>query len=81
MMREFGKRAAMNATIQGSAADIIKIAMIKVAEQIKKNNLKSVIALQIHDELVVDCAKGESEIVKKILKEEMESVPNSCLAI
>lgn len=72
--RQFGSRVARNMPLQGSASDIIKIAMIKVAEKIKKNNLKSVIALQIHDELVVDCPKNEIEQVKEILKTTMENV-------
>jgi DNA polymerase-1 len=74
MTRQMGERLAMNSPIQGSAADIIKIAMIKVYKKIKELNLKSKLVLQIHDELVVDCYPGESEIVKRILKEEMQSV-------
>ncbi len=74
VIRSFAERVAKNMPLQGSASDIIKVAMIKVFNKLKENNLKSKLILQIHDELVVDCFPGESEIVKKILKEEMESV-------
>lgn len=74
VVRSFAERVAKNMPLQGSASDIIKIAMIKVYNKIKNNNLKSKLVLQIHDELVVDCFPGESEIIKQILKEEMESV-------
>jgi len=73
-MRAFAERVAKNMPLQGSASDIIKIAMIKVFNRMQDENLKSKLVLQIHDELVVDCYPGESEIVRKILKEEMESV-------
>ena len=75
-IRMFGERVAKNMPLQGSASDIIKIAMIKVASRIKNEKLKSKLVLQIHDELIVDCFPGESEKVKNILKEEMESVVN-----
>ena len=71
--RQFGERAAMNMPLQGTASDIIKIAMVSVHNEFKKQNLKSKLILQIHDELVVDCAAGEEEIVQKILKEKMEN--------
>ncbi len=74
VIRSFAERVAKNMPLQGSASDIIKIAMIKVWNRIKNEKLNSKLILQIHDELVVDCYPGESEIVKKILKEEMESV-------
>ncbi|MBQ9795622.1 MAG: DNA polymerase I [Clostridia bacterium] len=74
VVRSFAERVAKNMPLQGSASDIIKIAMIKVYNRIKNENLKSKLVLQIHDELVVDCYPGESEAVRKILKEEMESV-------
>ncbi len=74
VMRSFAERVAKNMPLQGSASDIIKMAMIKVYNRIKKENLKSKLILQIHDELVVDCVKGESESIKRILKQEMESV-------
>lgn len=72
-LREFAKRTAMNAPIQGSAADIIKIAMINVAKEMKKHNLKSKIVAQVHDELIIDATKDEIEIVKKLLKDTMEN--------
>lgn len=71
--RQFGERAAMNMPLQGTASDIIKIAMINVINALKNNNLKSKLILQIHDELIVDCAGGEEEIVKDILKQQMEN--------
>ncbi len=74
VMRSFAERVAKNMPLQGSASDIIKIAMIKVFNRIKNENLRSKLVLQIHDELVVDCYPGESEKIKQILKEEMESV-------
>ena len=73
MTRLFGERAAMNMPVQGTASDIIKIAMVRVFESMKKHNLKSKLILQIHDELIVDTCPEEEEIVKKILKEEMEN--------
>ena len=72
-LRSFGERVAMNAPIQGYAADIIKIAMVKVYKRLKKENLKSKLILQVHDELIIDALKTEEEQVRKILREEMES--------
>ena len=72
--RMFGERAAKNMPLQGSASDIIKLAMLKVDAAMKAQNLKSKLILQIHDELVVDAAPDEVEIVKNILKTAMESV-------
>jgi DNA polymerase-1 len=63
----------MNMPIQGSAADIIKIAMVKVFNRLKKENLASRIILQVHDELLLEVKKDEKEIVEKLLKEEMEN--------
>ena len=71
-LRAFGERAAMNMPLQGSAADIMKIAMLKVDEAIRRAGLKSKIVLQIHDELIVDCYEDEAEQVKEILVHEME---------
>lgn len=71
-IRSFGERIALNTPIQGSAADIIKVAMVKVYNRLKKENLKSEIVLQIHDELIINADIEEIETVKKILKEEME---------
>lgn len=72
-LRSFGERAAMNMPLQGTAADVIKIAMIKVANRIKKEGLRSRLILQVHDELIVDTAEDEVEEVKNILVEEMQS--------
>lgn len=71
VQRSFGERVAMNAPIQGTAADIIKIAMIRVANRLKAENLKSRIVLQVHDELLVETLETEKELVKQILLEEM----------
>ena len=73
MLRGFGERTAMNSPIQGTAADIIKIAMNRVSEELKKNNLKTIMIAQVHDELVFDVPKEELEIVKKLVKDTMES--------
>ncbi len=72
MQRAFGERVAMNSPIQGTAADIIKIAMVHVADRLKRENLKSRLILQIHDELLIEAEPEEVEIVKRILPEEME---------
>lgn len=73
MLRNAGKRAAMNAPIQGSAADIIKIAMVNVYKKLEESNLKSKLILQVHDELIVEATDDELEIVEKIVREEMEN--------
>ena len=70
--RQYGARIAMNMPLQGSAAEIIKIAMLKVYDEFKRRKLKSKLILQIHDELIVDCPENEVEEVKKLLKESME---------
>lgn len=71
MTRSFGERAAMNAPVQGTAADIIKIAMVRVNRRLKEEHLQSKLVLQIHDELIIETKKEELEIVRKILVEEM----------
>ena len=71
-VRSFGERAAMNMPLQGTSADIIKIAMIRVYNRMKSEGLKAELVLQVHDELVVDCPLEEKEKVKEILKYEME---------
>ena len=76
MVRQFGSRAAMNTPIQGTAADIMKIAMIKVNNELKKRNLKSKIVLQVHDEMMIEALEEEKEEVKEILKTSMESAAN-----
>ena len=73
MLRSGAERNAINAPIQGSAADIIKIAMIRVHEKFKEQSLKSKMLLQVHDELVFDVHKSEKDIVKTIVKDTMES--------
>ena len=72
MQRSFGERVAMNAPIQGTAADIMKIAMIGVNRRLKEQNLKSKLVLQVHDELLIEAYKPELSEVEKILREEME---------
>ena len=73
MQRSFGERVAMNMPVQGSAADIIKIAMVKVWERLKALGLKSRLVLQIHDELLIETYKDEQEQVERLLQEEMEN--------
>ena len=72
MQRSFGERVAMNAPIQGTAADIMKIAMIGVNRRLKEQNLKSRLVLQVHDELLIEAYRPELPEVEKILREEME---------
>ena len=76
IVRQFGIRAAMNMPIQGTAADIIKMAMINVYNEMKKQNLKSKLILQVHDELLIETCEEEKEVVKNILKNCMENVIN-----
>ena len=73
MVRQFGARAAMNTPIQGTAADIMKIAMIEVNKKLEEEKLNAKLILQIHDELLIECEIEEKEEVKKILKESMEN--------
>ena len=76
MTRMFGERVALNMPLQGTASDIIKIAMIKVQQKMKENGVKSKLILQIHDELLVDVYPGEEDEIKNLLKECMTSVAN-----
>ena len=72
-IRSFGERAAMNMPLQGSSADIIKIAMINVHKRLNAEGFKAKLVLQIHDELIIDCPKNEANAVCELLKEEMEN--------
>ena len=72
-VRSFGERAAMNMPLQGSSADIIKIAMINVAKRLSEEGFKAKLVLQVHDELVIDCPECEKDAVSKLLQEEMEN--------
>lgn len=71
-VRQFGERVAMNMPIQGAAADIMKLAMVRVDRELEKRGLKSRLVLQVHDELLCDCPKEEEEEVKELLREMME---------
>jgi DNA polymerase-1 len=71
-IKEFGKRAAMNAPVQGSAADLVKVAMVNVYNELKKRNLKSKLILQIHDELILNVPIEEKKEVIQLVKEKME---------
>ena len=73
VVRSFGERAAMNMPLQGSSADIIKIAMINVSKRLQENAYKAKLVLQVHDELVIDCPLEEQAAVSEILKNEMEN--------
>lgn len=72
-LRQFGERVAMNMPVQGTAADIIKLAMIKVDKEIEKRGLSAKLLLQVHDELLIDCPKSEETEVRELLKECMEN--------
>ena len=73
IVRNQGKRFAMNAPIQGSAADIIKVAMVNVYNKLKENEMKSKLIIQVHDELIVEAVDEELELAEKIVREEMEN--------
>ncbi|MDE6899762.1 MAG: DNA polymerase I [Oscillospiraceae bacterium] len=72
--RSFGERVALNMPIQGAAADIIKLAMVRVFQRLKKEKLEARLIMQVHDELIVECPEDEAEPVKVLLAEEMEGV-------
>lgn len=74
MVRQFGARAAMNTPIQGTAADIMKLAMIHVYQELKEKKLDAKLILQVHDELMIECRESQKEEVKEILKKSMENV-------
>ena len=73
-IREFGKRAAMNTPVQGTAADIIKLAMVRVDEALKKEGLQARLVLQVHDELILECPPEEAECASELLRRCMEEV-------
>ena len=81
MIRQFGERVALNMPLQGTASDIIKIAMIKVQEALKTQGLKSKLVLQIHDELILDVYPSEEEQCQQILKDNMTSVVDFVLPL
>lgn len=72
-MRSFGERVALNTPIQGTAADIMKLSMVNVYRRLKSEGLSARLILQVHDELIVECAEADGERVKTLLKEEMEN--------
>ena len=72
-LRSFGERVAMNMPIQGTAADIIKIAMIRVAERLTREKMQAQLILQVHDELIVEAPQEEAEAAAKLLTEEMQN--------
>ena len=74
--RSFGERVALNAPIQGTAADIIKLAMIRVRDRLKSEELEGRLVLQVHDELIVECPEGEAEQICALVQEEMEGAAN-----
>ena len=76
MMRAFGERVARNAPIQGTAADIIKMAMIRVRNRLKNEGFAARLILQVHDELIVEAPADEVEAVTALLQEEMEHAAN-----
>ena len=81
MQRSFGERVAMNSPLQGTAADIMKIAMIRVFERMEKEQLKSRMILQVHDEILIEAAKEEEESIKKILEEEMKGAASLAVTL
>ena len=81
MQRSFGERVAMNSPIQGTAADIIKIAMIAVYRSLKEAGLKSKLILQIHDELVIETYPEEKDRVAQILKDEMQNAADLSVSL
>ena len=80
-LRSFGERVALNMPIQGTAADIIKLAMIKVRDKLLSEGLEARLVLQVHDELIVECPEGETERVKALLEGEMEHVVELALPL
>jgi DNA polymerase-1 len=81
MQRSFGERIAMNAPIQGTAADIIKIAMIRVDRRLRDAQMKSRLILQVHDELLIEAHESEIDVVRGILEEEMSHAASLKVAL
>jgi len=81
MIRAFGERVARNAPIQGTAADIIKIAMIKVSDRLERELPEAKLILQVHDELIVECPEDKKDLACRILEEEMESAAQMSVAL
>ena len=73
-LRAFGERVALNMPIQGTAADVMKLAMIRVRDRLKAEGLEGRLVLQVHDELIVECPEAQAETAAALLKEEMENV-------
>ena len=74
VQRSFGERVALNMPIQGTAADIMKLAMLRVYDRLRRENLQARLIMQVHDELIVECPEAEQEAVEKLLRQEMEQV-------
>ena len=72
-VRSFGERVALNMPVQGTAADVIKLAMVNVHRRLREEKLQARLILQVHDELIVECPESEAETVQKLLAEEMEN--------
>ena len=81
MQRSFGERVAMNSPIQGTAADIIKIAMVRVSKRLREEGLSSRLVLQVHDELLIEARVDEQERVEAILREEMTGAASLAVAL
>ena len=73
-MRSFGERVALNMPIQGTAADIMKLAMVRVEQRLKREGLAAKLIMQVHDELIVECPEAEKETVERLLEEAMGGV-------
>ena len=73
-LRSFGERVALNMPIQGTAADIIKLAMVRAEQRLAAENLRAKLIMQVHDELIVECPEEEKEAVERLLEEEMSGV-------
>ena len=79
--RSFGERVALNTPIQGTAADLIKLAMIRVRNRLRKEGLQGQLVLQVHDELIVECPERERESVASLVQEEMEQTIELSVAL